>query len=171
MTSRTGSARRIWGDFEKVSWDETCLGGRRLVSLARGDLCGGCHMCKEGTDEKARIERLCLSLSLCRKTFKLKGNKKFRTWTKKSLRVFRISRFLCSIFMDIRCTSHTWPYHGYGTVDMAWNTTLKETIIRYIYYYYLLIKVFHISFSWWSFTGVWMTASLLQSPGPFSIML
>ena len=28
-------------------------------------------------DEKGRIERLCLSL--CRKTFKLKSNKKFRT--------------------------------------------------------------------------------------------
>ena len=34
---------------------------------------------------------------------------------------------------------------------------------------YLLIRVFHISFSWWSFTGVWVTASLLKSPGRFSI--
>ena len=37
--------------------------------------------------------------------------------------------------------------------------------------------VFHISVSWWFFTGVWVTASLLKSPGlvsgfwPFSIML
>ena len=33
-------------------------------SLARGDLCGGCHTCWRGggADEKARIERLCLSL-------------------------------------------------------------------------------------------------------------
>ena len=37
-------------------------------------------------------------------------------------------------------------------------------------------RVFHISISWWSFTGVWVTASLLKSPGlfsgfwPFSIM-
>ena len=54
-------------------------------------------------------------MALCRRTFKLKGNKKFRTWTEKSLRVFRISRFLCSIFMDIRCTFPTLPYHGYGT--------------------------------------------------------
>ena len=30
-------------------------------SLARGDLCGGCHTCWAGADEKARIERLCLS--------------------------------------------------------------------------------------------------------------
>ena len=37
--------------------------------------------------------------------------------------------------------------------------------------------VFHISFRWWAFSGVWVTASLLKSPGlfsvfrPFSIML
>ena len=35
-------------------------------SLARRDLCGGCHtcvcVCVGGADEKARIERLCLSL-------------------------------------------------------------------------------------------------------------
>ena len=41
----------------------------------------------------------------------------------------------------------------------------------------LHIKLFHISTSWWSFTGDWETASLLKSPGlfsvfwPFSIML
>ena len=41
----------------------------------------------------------------------------------------------------------------------------------------LFIRVFHISVSWWSFTGDWVTASLLKSPGlfsvfwPFSIML
>ena len=41
----------------------------------------------------------------------------------------------------------------------------------------LHIRVFHISVSWWYFTGYWETASLLKSPGlfsvfwPFSIML
>ena len=41
----------------------------------------------------------------------------------------------------------------------------------------LLIRVFLISISWWSFIGDWVTASLLKSPGlfsvfwPFSIML
>ena len=33
----------------------------------------------------------------------------------------------------------------------------------------LLIRVFHISLRWWSFTGDWMTASLLKSPGLFSV--
>ena len=45
------------------------------------------------------------------------------------------------------------------------------------YYNYSLIRAFHISVSRWFFTGVWVTASFLKSPGlfsafwPFSIML
>ena len=45
------------------------------------------------------------------------------------------------------------------------------------FYYYSLIIAFHISRSRWFFTGVWVTASLLKSPGlflvfwPFSIVL
>ena len=35
----------------------------------------------------------------------------------------------------------------------------------YCYYYHLLIRVFHISVSWWFFPGVWVTACLLKSPG------
>ena len=31
----------------------------------------------------------------------------------------------------------------------------------------LFLLSFHISVSWWSFTGVWVTASLLRSPGLF----
>ena len=47
----------------------------------------------------------------------------------------------------------------------------------YNYYHYSLIRAFHISVSRWFFTGVWVTASLLKSPGlflvfwPFSTML
>ena len=33
----------------------------------------------------------------------------------------------------------------------------------------LLIWVFHISVSWWSFSGDWVAASLLKSPGLFSV--
>ena len=36
-------------------------------------------------------------------------------------------------------------------------------------YYYLLIRVFHISVSWWFFTWFWVTASLLKSPVLFSV--
>ena len=33
------------------------------------------------------------------------------------------------------------------------------------------LRVFHISFSWWFLSGVWVTASLLKSPGLFSVLL
>ena len=39
----------------------------------------------------------------------------------------------------------------------------------YYYYYYLLIRFFFISVSCWFFTGVWVTANLLKSPGLFSV--
>ena len=49
---------------------------------------------------------------------------------------------------------------------------------RYPYYYYFhSLRVFHISVSWGSFTGVWETTNLLKSPElysvfcPFSAML
>ena len=52
--------------------------------------------------------RKMVSLSLYRKTFKLKGNKIFRTWTKKSqvFFVFRDSYVLYIWVMNIICTFH-----------------------------------------------------------------
>ena len=46
---------------------------------------------------------------------------------------------------------------------------LLSIVWRNYYYYYLLLWVFHISVSWWFFTGVWVTESLLKSPGLFSV--
>ena len=52
-----------------------------------------------------------------------------------------------------------------------------KSIAYFLLLLLLLIRVFHISVSWSSFTGDWMTASFLNSPGhfsvfwPFSIML
>ena len=36
------------------------------------------------------------------------------------------------------------------------------------YHYFYTLKIFHISVSWWSFTGFWIT-SLPKSPGLFSV--
>ena len=66
-------------------------------------------------------------LSLCWRTFNLKGNKKFRTWTEKSIRVFRISRFLCSvlyIYEHPMYISHIHVY-GYGTPSTSSVTQRK----------------------------------------------
>ena len=40
---------------------------------------------------------------------------------------------------------------------------LDDIYNHYYYYYYLIIGVFHISVSWWFFTWVWVTASLLRT--------
>ena len=60
MTSRTGSARRICGDFEKVSELRTGHRTRRLAFVSSWGLGLVPHVLG-GTDEKARIERFCLS--------------------------------------------------------------------------------------------------------------
>ena len=57
------------------------------------------------------------------------------------------------------------------------RTNEKKRDLDKYYYYYYYFRVFHISVSWCSFTGDWVTPSLIKSPGlfsvfwPFSIML
>ena len=77
----------------------------------------GCARFWCGADGKARIERMCISL--CRRTFKLKGNKKSFVPELRSCQVFfvfRDSYVLCIYVMNILCMFHTYPYHGYGAL-------------------------------------------------------
>ena len=62
-----GSARMIWGDFEKVSWLRLDTGRVEMrpasgedswFSLARGDLCGGCHTCWGGGRWKSQNRKI-----------------------------------------------------------------------------------------------------------------
>ncbi len=59
---------------------------------------------------------------------------------------------------------------------LSWDIILIIIIIIIIIIIYSF-RVFHISASWWSSTGIWVTASLFKSPGlfsvfrPFSLML
>ena len=125
---RSGVTECVWrhapeerGGFGKileksVSWElDTERDG--WLSLARGDLCGGCHTCWWGGVRWKSQNRKIVPLTLCRITFKLKGNKKVRTWTKKSLRVFRVSRSyvqsdMCYIYiyMNIICPFRIFMY-------------------------------------------------------------
>ena len=84
-----------------MSWvlrseEEGCL------SVARSGLLA-CATRVVGADGKASIGRICISL-LMSENLKTQSNKKFRTWTKKSLRVFRVSGFLCSMYI---CYEHS----------------------------------------------------------------
>ena len=104
-------ARRILEDLKKsVSWvlrseEEGWL------SLARSGFVAGTTRVGRGSGKSQHLS------SVCRKTFKLKGNKKFRTWTKKSSSVFRVSVFPW-FYVYMLWTFYvrfTYPYHGYGT--------------------------------------------------------
>ena len=51
---------------------------------------------------------------------------------------------------------------------VSWDSKVDNFANSLFFVIILLIRVFHISVSWWFFTGVWMTASLFKSPGLFS---
>ena len=106
VTSRTGSTLRNLGDFKK---SELRLDtGQRWLAFAssRRPLWQVPHVLGVGGCRWKSQNRKIVPLSLCQRNFKLKGSKKFRTWTKKSLSVFRISRsyVLCIYVMNILCT-------------------------------------------------------------------
>ena len=44
-----------------------------------------------------------------------------------------------------------------------------SSINLFLYYYYIILRVFHTNVSWWFFTAVWVRASLPKSPGIFSV--
>ena len=66
--------------------------------------------------------------------------------------------------------------HRFNSCLFVWKIHHHPDIIIIIIII-IIIRVFHISVSWWFFTGDWVRASLIKSPGlfsvfwPFSIML
>ena len=81
-------APEAWAErFEKSQWVEFCLGRRRLTFVSSPRPCVGC------VRGLGQMEKSGVSLSLCRRTFKLKGNKKFRTWSRKCFSCFGIPIF------------------------------------------------------------------------------
>ena len=101
------------------------------LSLAHRGLAAGV------THSLEQMKRSGVSLSLCRKTFKLKGNIKFRTWTKKSqvFFVFRDSYVIYIWVMNILCTFHIFMY-GYVP-----NPTLSRLITDLYIYIYIYISI------------------------------
>ena len=83
---------------------------------------------RDGGQMKKPEYKECVSLSLCRRTFKLKGNKKFRTWTKKSW-VFFV--FLDPMFYVI----YIWTVYVRFTRSRIWLWYIDIYIYIYIYVY------------------------------------
>ena len=50
-----------------------------------------------------------------------------------------------------------------------WLDGTAKSLLFLLLLLLLLIRVFHISVSWWSFIGDWVTASILKTPGLFSV--
>ena len=113
MTSRTGSARRILVDFEKVR--ELRLGTERdgWLSVAHETLWRVLHE-MGGGDEKARIERLCLPLSPYVETFNSKVIKGFEPELR-SRKYFSCYEILCSMLYI-----YIWTLYVHFTHSCIW---------------------------------------------------
>ena len=72
-----------------------------------------------------------------------------------------------------------FKFHAHFPVDHLAHLVMSSLVLLlcqfaalsyyHYYYYYSLIRAFHINVSRWFFTGVWVTASLLKSPGLFLV--
>ena len=114
MTLCTRSERWGFGGFWKksVSW---VLPSEVEVWLSLAHRCLVADatrvVCVWGGRWKSHHRKI-VPLYLCRKTFKLKGNKRFRTWTKQSyvFFVFRDSYVIYMCVTNILCTFHISIY-------------------------------------------------------------
>ena len=111
---------RILGIWEKQRVEiRTWAGTDDFVRYGRRALIG-----LRADDVKAvSIERLCVSLSSCRKTFKLKKmNKNFLPEP--------ISRFRIPIYVYENYVYFTHPYHGYVTICQKWIEIIFLSIVQ-----------------------------------------
>ena len=114
MTSRTGSTRRIWGDFEKVSelrWDlprKKTVGFRLLVETF---VAGATRVGVGRADEKACIERLFLSRYV-EEPLNSKVIKSFlpAQRSRKRFSCFEIPMFYVIYVMNVPCTFCIFVY-------------------------------------------------------------
>ena len=74
------------------------------------------------------------------------------------------SEFLSLVLKETPIFSHTNFTAAYMK---SFNSVMS--FVSTNYYYIYSFRIFHISVSWWSFPGFWVTASLHKSPGIFSV--
>ena len=93
-------------------------------------------------------------------------------WGRRIHQLHLVDMFICP-FLDYNQCSHNY-WHGssckvllFQCLFLGLGIYLFYHILWLIYYYSL--QAFHTSVNWLSFTGVWVTASLLKSPGLSSV--
>ena len=115
MTSRTGSARRIWGILKKVSWVESCLGRRRLTfACSRRPWADVTRVA--GADGKGQNRKNVYLSPYVEEPLNLKVIKSFvpELRSRYVVFVFRDSYVLCMLYMNIICTfriSVSWVWY------------------------------------------------------------
>ena len=139
VTSRTGSARRILGILKKSGcWvlpREKTVGFRLLAEARPVALWRVPHVLGAGADEKARIERMSISLPYV-EAFNSKIIKGFvpDLRSRYVFFVFRDSYVLCIYLMNIRCTFHisvSWVWY------ISWSISFVHEPVKWEKYGYL----------------------------------
>ena len=109
VTLRTGSAWRILGDFEKVSELRTWHRTRRLtLACSWRPLWRVPHVLRGVGRWKSQYRKI-VSLSLCRRTLKLKGNKKVSYLNWEVVTCFSNFEILCSMYICVMFWPSTRP--------------------------------------------------------------
>ena len=118
---------------------------------------------KAGRPARTYIQQLCEDTGCSREDLPeaMKDREKWREWVK-----------------DIRACGTTWWWwvwivttclpisNSSSPLTESFRIVPSPPITNWIVNY---LRVFHTCVSWWSFTVVWVTASLLRSPGFFSV--
>ena len=104
------------------------------------------------------------------------------TVPKAPIKIGTIITFMFNRFFNSLASSRYLSFFSYSFSIIQWSAeTAKSTILKILFIIIIIIiysfRVFHISVSWWSFTKIWVRASLLKSPGlisgfwPFPVIL
>ena len=98
-------------------------------------------------------------------------NNPFVTVTIATISIGTIVTFMFHRFFNSLAKAKYLPFCSHSFSFILWSAgAAKSTILQnWLLLLWLLIRDFHITVTWWSFIGDWVTASLLKSPGLFSV--
>ena len=115
VTSRTGSAQRIWGILKKSV--ESCLGRRRLAFACSRKPCDGCGRVGWGSRWKSQNRKNVYLSPYVEEPLNSEVIKSFvpELRSRKCFSCFEIP-MLYVIYIWTLYVHFTYPYHGYGTM-------------------------------------------------------
>ena len=151
-TSRTGSARRIWGILKKsVSWVGSFLGRRRLTFACSRRPCDRCARVVWWEDEKARIEKMCITLPHVEEPLNSKVIKSFvpKLRSRKCFSYFEIPMFYMYMLRTFY-VRFAYPYSDiwlWYTISWCTRTSLFFCFVLFCFCF-LITRYFAIGNMW-----------------------